>query len=341
MGRIISIDVLRGIMALSVMFYHFFSWSLGGLDADNVLSRFGLYAVTIFYLISGYSLAYVYWERDFNLLSYLSSRLFRIAPLFYFVSLIFFIGSLSSGFDVYRFILNFSLLFSFVDSSAYYATGAWSIGNEIVFYCVLAFILSRKSRDVLLIAIMVLSLLFFLVFRFYYISSGLGLSEQWALYVNPLNHLFAFMLGIFFYRFKLINHLKQQFFFILLVPLALLIFTLDYSGDRVVIATDWPSVFMMISSFSIFLVFLGFERFFVGKRVLVFFGDISYSVYLVHPITWKLFSVIIAMLGIQLGLHEKILFGAMFTVIACYLTYNYIELPFMKLGKKISFKSVK
>ena len=50
--RIESLDYLRGIMALSVMIYRLTSWNLYHPDASTLLGRLGIYAVSIFFILS-------------------------------------------------------------------------------------------------------------------------------------------------------------------------------------------------------------------------------------------------------------------------------------------------
>lgn len=65
-NRVESLDYLRGLMALSVVIYHYISWSMStGSSVDVIGSQFilgklGIYAVSIFYILSGVSLAYIY-----------------------------------------------------------------------------------------------------------------------------------------------------------------------------------------------------------------------------------------------------------------------------------------
>lgn len=155
--RVLSIDVLRGLMASLVMFYHFYSWGEGGLDASSILSRFGLFGVSIFYLVSGYSMASVYWVTGITSFTefkvYCAKRYFRIAPLFYVASMVFVVYAATSGsFELDKILLNFTFLFAVVDPSSYYATGAWSVGNEIVFYLLFAVMLLFRCRTWLLVA---------------------------------------------------------------------------------------------------------------------------------------------------------------------------------------------
>lgn len=203
--RIESLDYLRRIMAISVMLYHYYSWSFGTLGVETLLGKLGIYAVSIFYVLSGLSLTIVYYQRIktiSDISRFFIKRLFRIFPLFWLVITVsllyrYIAGSGELDVSLYIIFLNYSLLFSFFDPTAYLSTGAWSIGNEVVFYSVLvlAFFLSNKN-------IIVLSCIILLSFIIgFYISNELLnshqlLSKQWNTYINPLNQFYLFMSGV-------------------------------------------------------------------------------------------------------------------------------------------------
>jgi len=84
MKRVESLDYLRGLMALAVMIYHYVAWTIGGLEADSVLGRLGIYAVSVFYILSGLSLAIVYNDRISSIgdvRDFMIKRVFRIFPI--------------------------------------------------------------------------------------------------------------------------------------------------------------------------------------------------------------------------------------------------------------------
>ena len=344
--RVLSIDFLRGLLAYSVMIYHYLSWSSDGLDASSVFSRFGLYAVTIFYFISGFSLMLVYNnKRDFDIILYFKKRFFRLAPLFYFVSFIFFTyGYLEyDRLDFFKILLNFSFLFSILDPSAYYATGSWSIGNEMFFYLILAFILvsQKKFSHLFFILLFILSLLIYIYYRHSLIHSYEKLSNQWHIYINPLNHLFSFLSGSATYLVykKYSNLLKSIIVKLILLSFCSLIFLPLYEGDRVNLVRGFDFLFLIVSSYSIFILFLSLnDNAYLNYGFSTFLGNISYSVYLVHPICWFFIKRFFVSPNL---FYEWILFwflSILFTTVVSYLTYRYIELPGMKLGRIISFK---
>ncbi|AYH05651.1 acyltransferase family protein [Pectobacterium parmentieri] len=90
-ARVESLDYLRGVMALSVVIYHYVSWSggYGLLGSEHLLGKLGVYAVSMFYILSGLSLAYVYDGKIKSLSDakkFAIKRIFRIFPLFWIVT---------------------------------------------------------------------------------------------------------------------------------------------------------------------------------------------------------------------------------------------------------------
>jgi exopolysaccharide production protein ExoZ len=58
--RIKGLDWLRGLMAFSIMLYHYSSLSFVEQDAGTLLGRLSVYAVSIFFILSGLSIAVAY-----------------------------------------------------------------------------------------------------------------------------------------------------------------------------------------------------------------------------------------------------------------------------------------
>src|SRR5437868_7356804 len=82
-ARVEAIDILRGILACAVMFYHYVTWckvpcpeALGG-----ALETIGVYSVEAFFVVSGFSLYYAYRDRR-DLLSYARNRVLRLWPVY-------------------------------------------------------------------------------------------------------------------------------------------------------------------------------------------------------------------------------------------------------------------
>jgi len=339
-NRVNSVDLLRGIMAISVMIYHYTSWSVGGLDASNLWSRFGLYAVTIFYFISGFSLAYVYWDEvNFKIKGYLIRRFFRIAPLFYFVSILALASQVlkTGDVDIVKVFLNFTFLFSVVDPTAYYSTGAWSIGNEMFFYFIFALILISNNRRAWLYISVFISLIGVYYFRHVALTPSESLSSQWGVYIDPLNHALCFLLGVCTYSLRewlqIIS--KKRIFHFFLISASMIIFLYPVQGDRINLVTGIETVLMMISSYALFVLFLlNQEKLFFNTKISGFLGDISFSVYLVHPFCWFFIKKVCLEYGVE---KVGVIFwgvSIVFTLIVSFITYQLVEKTGIAFGKR-------
>lgn len=116
MKRIYTLDYLRGSAALLILVYHYLTWEGFEFDAETFMRRVGFYGVTIFYILSGLTLFYVYNSRlkleKTSLKVFFIKRAARILPLLSAVSFIAIIFSrkIPNLMDVF---LNFSGLFGF------------------------------------------------------------------------------------------------------------------------------------------------------------------------------------------------------------------------------------
>ena len=71
-------------------------------------------------------------------------------------------------------------------------------------------------------------------------------------------------------------------------------------------------------------------RFFFENKFILFIGTVSYSFYLIH------YTVIAYLNSLDLPLTEVFFLGLLITSVLSYVTYKFIEEPFIKLGKMIS-----
>ena len=150
--RVTGLDQLRGALATIVMIFHYSCLTKPHLPSFIQLSldKLGYYSVCSFYVLSGAALYIVYHKRSLSLKfcrDFFIKRFARIAPLFWLATTLalalqmFGDGSLPGSKNIF---LVYSLLFSWVDPGLYYVGGAWSIGNEWVFYSIFPLMLLAK-----------------------------------------------------------------------------------------------------------------------------------------------------------------------------------------------------
>lgn len=350
--RVRSLDSLRGLMALAVMAYHYAGAVFGAQGSDTVLGKLGIYAVSVFYILSGVSLAIVYREAirsADSVLDYAVKRIFRIFPLFYVVVTIAlalgWLGTVARGapysFPVYEAVLNYTLTFGFIDPSAYLSTGAWSIGNELVFYAFFPVIVlaTRRLRAFLPLALCgVVAIEVY--FAFFALSASIPLETQWATYIHPFNQLFLFVSGMALgYYLKPAHRGSTQVRGVALAVLSLALLAFVFfpvTGNQVSLVTGSTRLLMSLLCVAlvagVFVLNPG-ERSIVA-RPLGFLGEGSYSIYLLHPIV----AIVVVFVADRLHLPRAGGYAASFVVTLALsaITFRFVEKPMIGLGREAS-----
>lgn len=364
--KLTFIEALRGYAILGVVLTH----STQKLtDLPQWLHNIGIQGargVQLFFIVSAftlfYSLSRKYESRSIEIKDFFIRRFFRIAPAFYF-SFVFYLcfaiwlnqldlTGRTSNYTIERIlstltftgILSPKWLFSLVP-------GGWSISVEMLFYLFvpLFFIWVRKLNTAFFLVIATLIISGFSTFfvLYYDVWRAGNLRENYLFYWFP-NQLPIFCLGIvLFYLLKdkisqdtlNKNQLKSN---VLILFSVLLIGMLAISGG--VGGPYFPSHFLFAIGFVIFAYGLGIrEKHVLVNKVIIFIGQISFSMYLLH---FFVLDTIFILFGDQLqsylpsSLVLVVLFMSTLVIatVFSYLLYRFIELPGVKLGRKISIK---
>lgn len=350
----LSLDYLRGLMALSVMIYHYTVWSGMDLDTGSLLRKLGIYAVSVFYILSGLSLAIVYGSRissKRDVFAFWIRRLFRIGPLYWLAvtAVIAFaaLKALMAGhpfeFSATRILLNYSLTFGFLAPTAYLSTGAWSIGNELVFYSIFPLVLLffRSSRVAILL-VLLCSLGLEAAFAFFRLDPARDLASQWAEYINPFNQFFLFwsgvVIGIFFRQMR--HGAATWISFAIsatLIVLCAAFWIYPVQGDAINLVTG--ATRLALSGACVAIVLLCYihpgNAELPAIRVFSFLGEGCYSIYLLHPIIGGAFELAMVRLA---GMPAWSAFVVAFfvTLFVSWWTFKILEKPMMRRGAQLS-----
>lgn len=349
MKRVESLDYLRGILAFSVMLYHYSLNSFGALGGETLLGKLGIYAVSIFYILSGLSLTIVYSTKitaPSDIGSFFIKRVFRIFPLFWIaitISLIYrLILSLGSaaefGVGLPSIFLNYSLLFGFLKPTGYLTKGAWSIGNEMVFYSILPFVffLSRKWKMVTPF-ILVASFISFLYFSFGLLDAGKPLGDQWSIYINPFNQLFLFMSGVAIGKWGMrIKDIVGKYGWYILITTVVLFVGWPACGDQIQIVTGVDRLIFSLLSILLVLMLYVINPILHSwaHTPLSFLGQGCYSIYLLHPLIATPFALAFSKLGINPSFAY--IPSIFITLFASWASFKYIEIPGMNYGRIVA-----
>ncbi|WP_181373105.1 acyltransferase family protein [Massilia glaciei] len=344
MKRIDSLDWQRGLLALSIMVYHLFSWQVASLDSSTLLGRLGIYGVSMFFILSGLSMAVVYNAYIVDIqssLNFFVRRIFRIWPLLWLTIFCAVLYKFVSGqpSDWLLVASNLTTLFGFFQPSAYISTGAWSIGNEMVYYALTPLIIYVYNRKLLLGNLLTAATwLVGLLFSSYILNSDRTLVQQWATYVNPFNNLYFYSAGIaIFYNMRQLALGKTASVCLLVLP-ALLFFAFPVVGDPINIVTGTTRVVFSLASL---LMVIGFYKMALSvpgmiARPLTQLGVLTYGVYLLHPIVYRVQFEILKHLGITINSFFFIVAAIFLTIIAAQIAFTVLEMPFIRLGKSLT-----
>lgn len=331
-----NLDYLRGLCALSIMAYHYISWTMRGLDISNFLCKLGVYGVSMFYVLSGLTMYLVYF-RTFSpdktfFKSFYVKRIFRIYPLMWFVMILSIImyGTESSPTDL---VLQFTGLFGIVDWTSNVPVGIWSIGNELSFYLMLPlFFFCMKQSKWLLLAISVIVFGIYCYFAFVLFDKSQPIANQDMYYKNPLCQAGLFFGGILVGYFFKEKRFKNIPVLVLLGTLVLVFGFYPVHGNAIEIIAGWERILYTLICFGIAFCFLKADFNFVPafmKKSLAWLGDISYSLYLLHPHVWALITYT------SLKIRFVFPIASVATLVVCWLVYKYLETPARNLGVKL------
>lgn len=344
MNRIDSLDWQRGLLALAIMAYHLTGWELFALDSTSILGRLGIYGVSMFFVLSGLSMAVVYNNKIVDLgssVQFFVRRIFRIWPLFWLV--VAFAASaaaLGGQFLSWKLILlNLTTAFGFVRPSAYINTGAWSIGNEMVYYAFTPLLIWTYNRRLafgnLLTGVACLSGLWF---SSHVLVVDRTLAAQWVQYVNPFNNLFLYCAGLAIYY----NSRQAAFS----ARTSLLCFAIGFAlfilypaaGDQIHIVTGFSRIVFSIASI---VIVIGFYKNTINiPRIvsvpLTQLGVITYGVYLLHPVVYQLIAFAAKKIHFQLQSYGVVGLTMVLTVLLAQLSFKLLEKPFIRIGKRLT-----
>ncbi|MBN8704199.1 MAG: acyltransferase, partial [Bacteroidetes bacterium] len=294
-SRYYSLDYLRGLMALFVMIYHYSMWLNIPISTTSVIAKLGVYAVIIFYILSGLSLSLVYGSaNDFNYSSFYIKRFFRIFPLYFSVVILtialqfinFKVAGGQFNFDAMEFLLNTTLLFGVFSPSSYIPIGGWSIGNEICFYILfplLVFVFTKKSL-ILRFIILFLSFICFIFLNFFKIKED---ASAWSLYIVPYNHVFVFVFGFIIGFVRPVISLRKLFLIIcLFCVLVFCFYTPEVNNFSMLFGWDRFTLTSLICMFTFAYYLVNFEMSGSLHTVFNWLGEHCYSIYLTHPLVF-------------------------------------------------------
>lgn len=346
MKRINSLDWLRGLLALSIMAYHLTCWQIKPLDSSSLIGKLGIYGVSMFFILSGLSLALVYNKFIVNIktsLIFIIRRLFRIWPLLWLAIFVkaFVIDILLQSKSVIASTVfyNATTLFGFITPYTYINTGAWSIGNEVFYYSITPLLILGYNKSIKIgNGLFVASILASFLWSTLFLDRASPLGFQWQAYINPINNLFLYCSGIaIYYNKSLVANNK-----IIVAILAMVWLLYPTSGNQINIVTGLERI--IFSATSIFTVIVFYNNTVnivsVLDKILTKIGEATYGIYLLHPLIYELITISSSKAHYTMSSFQVISATIVITMIASLLSYSLLEKPLMRFGKKISTPTI-
>lgn len=278
-SRLLEIDCLRGIAAISVVIFHF------TLGTKNIL-RFGCCGVELFFIISGFVI-FLTIEKTRDYKTFLQSRFARLYPAYWtgvclttlvmivwtrmvnlplkFPSLIEFAANLTM----------FQYFFRIKDIDGPY----WTLTYELLFYLFMVVVyLLKKTHKIELISwlMLIISLINGTFLRLVYPNIYITLAGCFPLLIYfPL-----FIAGIIFYKIKFYQ-INLNRGILLALSLSIQIMLFDCTNKSASMNQTEYTV-MLTVFYAIFMLYCFNYLKFIINPVLLFLGKISYSLYLFH-----------------------------------------------------------
>ena len=301
---------LRCFAAINIVFFHFSNPHLFGFMAPVVNN--GFISVCYFILLSGFVLAYNYADRardgKLDRKRFWEARFTRIYPI-YFLSLLLSVGQLKSEYQSHThamfwtgLVLTPLMLQGWIPAIATFMnTPAWTMSAEAFFYVIFPWLARWKRPQRMaphltkMAGVWVLGLVpgaLYMAFN----PDGIAHPDRysygpwlWALKYTPLPHLASFVFGVMLFSLDQMiartNHLR--------LALGLAGFAGAYAilslGPLVPYAIIHDGLLMPL--FGCIVLGLGGENLLahmLGTRPLVFVGEASYCLYLLHFNLWNL-----------------------------------------------------
>ncbi|MAS81621.1 MAG: acyltransferase [Legionellales bacterium] len=340
-----DIDGLRAIAILSVVLYH------------AIRLEGGFIGVDIFFVISGYLISTIIFsnleDNSFSFIEFYGRRIKRIFPALILVMIaVYTFGWFVLLGDEYKqlgkqitggagFISNFILW----NESGYFDNAAvtkpllhlWSLGIEEQFYIIWPLLLWFTWKQHLnLLAITIALAVISFVLNIIYVQA-----DAVATFYSPQTRFWELMIGsilayIMINNQNLLVNLKQRY------TDALSIFGIGLIIIGFIFITEkkyFPGWWALLPTLGTMLIISAgpgawFNRMILSNRILVWFGLISYPLYLWH---WPLLSFA-HILEYQRPSFEIRFIAVLISILLAWLTYQFIEKP-MRFGSRGKFKT--
>lgn len=294
---------------------------------DGVLGgRAGQYGVMLFFLLSGFLMAYLYGDKRFNKVNirqYLVARFARVLPLYLLIVGLSFATSLQ-GLNWFFEIDSWEKLAAhlmFIDGESV----LWSIAPEIHFYVIFIgiwFLLSWRPGYFYILVPAALSLLFFANFPRPH-GDLYGIPYDFHLFRSLPYFLIGVVFGQLYKGIQLPGYLKSHVWVLALclIPLMFPEFSPVTSRAKFTMWLNFEVLLVMGTVFFCVVFLVPDNNKLLANPVGDFVGKISYSLYLLHM------PILAQVSELEMGLTQKLALFLALSLLAAWGSYYLFERP--------------
>ncbi|WP_291329199.1 acyltransferase [Desulfovibrio sp. UCD-KL4C] len=342
-NKLNSLQILRAIAAILVCFSHVhFSTKVYSahfnMPSYESLAKFESFfrsGVDIFFIISGFVMAYVVTDKKINLKfckNFACKRILRIYPMYWIVLSAYAIYSyiFSSGGQFHSF--KTIVLSSLLTPGYRLLPISWTLTFEMTFYIIftISLLISIIEGDKFILAISIISLAYALSFLLQPTQDTFGILQ------SPL--LYEFVIGIFIAKMYINKLLLPKLYAYLLIIIYFIIVYYNISTTLTPNGFSWEYIIRWGGSSSLIvyaLICLEY-RGVNFPQILHKIGDSSYSLYLLHALLMTFFVKTWVKLDLPplVSPRTLTLFLLLFAITASYLAYITLEKPMLKFTQK-------
>ena len=326
-GRITFLDGIRGAASLMVVVGHSLEAGSFANDGGQLVVNLGRIGIIAFFLVSGYVVAFSLARQSFT--TFWIRRFFRLFPVYWVCVLAYVLLNLPPEdgrytLDAVSIVLNVLMIQGFIGVASF-LWPTWTLGNELVYYgqqsIAKKFLSPRISVHIGWL--------------------WLGLFAMMAILTRNTAHDFTAIapLVIFTASVGMAVYMKDAHGSKAWIPLsigfAIVVPTFGYvlQGNPALSAAKiWTAENFNLSYLLGGVLFLGFYliRHRTMPRVLLWLGDISYELYLVHAV------VILALHKLEIDGILVLIVTVPSSLVLAYVTRRFVSLPTQRMGVRIT-----
>lgn len=329
MNERLKLDFLtgvRGYAALGVVLFHIFGIFTPNLSpAIMDILILGPKGVIVFFVLSAFTITLSLDGRQTGWSSYAVRRFFRIAPAYYLMLVIVLFGresSFAAQFDTPFELLSFIFHLSFLNWTDFrHANNAlgveWTLSIEVLYYIILPTLIWISRTSVGAVLLIIISL------GFHLLTPTPPVTEPWQW--SPLPYAICFAAGVIAYKYwsEISDWRVFKSGVVLIVVLAAAILVRPvFSFPMTIVWWTLVTCALLFSGRSMI------SEYMFANRIALWFGERSYSLYLVH------LPLLVMIISKQHGLIGAIV-TLVLSLVAAYCLHRWVEKPGILLGRMI------